>query len=172
MNCLVSRTKPCGNEGLKSSESEAANRPRCNSPVIKPVARKTIRPSVFILVIFSCANNNNVKIKLFPLPVGRTAKTFLPRSKSAICCSRLKISSRFDFREAFSFTTAKRTHHETYVIHIKAYSLLSDSGPDSQPIINSRPLVDGEFDYTAKPSRRSFPGLPDLRDRLPCRQVR
>jgi hypothetical protein len=128
-------------KALKSSESEAANRPRFNSPVIKPVARKTIRPSVFILVIFSRANNNNVKIKLFPLPVGRTAKTFFPRSKSLtdISCSRLKISSRFDSREAFSFTTAKRRHHETYVIHIKAYSLLSDSGPDSQPIINSRP---------------------------------
>ena len=46
---------------------------------------------------------------------------------------------------------------------------MSDSGSDSQPIINSRPLVDGEFDYTAKPSRRSFPGLPDFRDRLSCR---
>jgi hypothetical protein len=26
-----------------------------------------------------------------------------------------------------------------------------------------------EFDYTAEPSRRSFLGLPDFRDRLPCR---
>jgi hypothetical protein len=32
---------------------------------------------------------------------------------------------------------------------------LSDSGADSQPIINSRPLVDGEFDYTAKPPATS-----------------
>jgi hypothetical protein len=40
---------------------------------------------------------------------------------------------------------------------LKAYSLLSDSGSDSQPIINSRPLVDGEFDYTAKPNLSSGP---------------
>ena len=53
-------------KALKSSETEAANRPRRSSPVLKPVARKTIRPSVFILVIFPRANKNNVKIKLFP----------------------------------------------------------------------------------------------------------
>jgi hypothetical protein len=52
-------------KALKSSESEAANRPRRSSPV-KPVgvAIKTLRPSVFILVIFYRANKNNVKIKL------------------------------------------------------------------------------------------------------------
>ena len=57
-------------KALKSSESEAANRPRRSSPV-KPVAillNKTLclQQSAFILVIFSRANKNNVKIKLFP----------------------------------------------------------------------------------------------------------
>ena len=42
---------PVVKKALKSSESEAANRSKCNSPV-KPVARKTIRPSIFIIVIF------------------------------------------------------------------------------------------------------------------------
>ena len=86
------------------------------------------------------------------------------RSKSltAISCSRLRFENQFAFRLSRSVRILCRDI-------LKAYSLLSDSGSDSQPIINSRPLVDGEFDYTAKPSRRSFPGLPDFRDRLPCR---
>jgi hypothetical protein len=103
------------------------------------------------------------------------AKTFFPRSKSLTGYLLLPFE-KWESVRVSTFEKRSVLQQLSERIQLKqvnnVYSLLSDSGSDSQPIINSRPLVDGEFDYTAKHSRRSFPGLPDFRDRLSCRLAR
>ena len=90
--CIYILQRGIDNFGTFSSKSSTAKQPieRKFAIWFAIIARKgeMLRyGAIFIFVIISSANRNNVKIKLFPKPVGRKAKTCLPRSKSLTAIS-------------------------------------------------------------------------------------